>query len=437
MGRKFQSTCRACGAETLTPLFSLGGDDAFVLCDPSQDGKACGLVQRAEAADIESRRPVPATQTDKHRQRSLVAEVMEMLSTRDGRALDIGCGDGSLQAQFPRWIETFGTNECANLAVNADAMTGRFPGKSLLRRLKVKAGEGGFDVITCVDEFAATNNAKEFLAASAELLAYDGVFVLETPYLSLALMRNDVGQFNQRAQGIYTLSVLEKLANEAGLKIVRGAMSETAGGSLRLFMCHQDYDGFDFVPWLDQLARLWDEEASLNLVSRQPYQAMLQRISINHQYCDALVREMQRYGEDAAVLGADERMIKMIQSYEIPADIITAIVDNHYVGDDLGAVVISEAESREAPPDIYFAPSWRRREILETWRESIFSGARIVFLSPDYEVVSRENYATALGKCLAVTDAPGSVETLRSVLRAVHRPHLVAVNTNIKRDKVG
>ena len=426
-----RTNCRACGAQALTPILKLEGDDGYVLCDPSKDINACGLVQRQHRSQAKAQAPAPTTQIEKHRQRSLVSEVMEMLSTRDGHALQIECGDGSLLSQFPRWIETHGTAEIPNASLNEEVMSGRFPSKNLVRRLKMKVGAGGFDVITCVDQFAKSDDARSWFEGVAFLLAHDGVFVLETPYLSLALMRNAIEQFHHQANAIYSLSVLERLANATGLKIVRGAMSETAGGSLRVFFCHQDYEGFDFVPWLDQLARLWDEEASLNLVSRQPYQAMIHRVNANRQQLESLIREMKNYGEHAHILGADERMQKLLSYYALDQEVVSAVVDNHRVGPIGDIEVICESESRAAIPDLYIAPSHARREILESWRDEIFAGARIVFLSPEFEVVTRENYATALGKCLAITDGPGSVETLRNVLMAVRRPQLVTVNETL------
>ena len=92
--------------------------------------------------------------------------------------------------------------------------------------------------------------------------------------------------------------------------------------------------------------------------------------------------------------------------------------------------VISEEEAHASPPDVLIADGAYRREVLETWHQFVMDGGRIAFLEPELLVVDGTNYARELGRTLAVTDGPGSVDTLRAALAAMRKPAQLIVTTN-------
>jgi len=106
-----------------------------------------------------------------------------------------------------------------------------------------------------------------------------------------------------------------------------------------------------------------------------------------------------------------------LRANESDYDMVSAHIGDEYRGGF--PEVITEEMAREAPPDALFAPSWRLRETLEAWHDQIMDGMRIIFLEPELLIVDQENYAAELGRALAVTDGPGSVETLRAALSAM------------------
>ncbi|MEZ5928479.1 MAG: hypothetical protein R3C55_08380 [Parvularculaceae bacterium] len=103
--------CRACGSKALTPVFSLPspeprfdalgrrkqGEAKFVLCDPSRDAGACGLLQSAYARTPapEMFEPSGRYAVNRSHLRQLATEALEAISGRDCAALDIGCNDGA------------------------------------------------------------------------------------------------------------------------------------------------------------------------------------------------------------------------------------------------------------------------------------------------------------------------------------------------------
>ncbi|WP_306250907.1 methyltransferase domain-containing protein [Parvularcula sp. IMCC14364] len=445
MTGKLVTRCRACGSKSLSPAFSLGDGRDYVFCDPDKDVTACGLLQQATMTQRDDNAVCEGvSRSHRHRLRAAVSEAMEMVTTRDGLALDIGCGDGTLTSFYPRWIEAVSVDVVTPVEGASDwakVVTGAFPEKPALSAIRKHAGNRKFDIITAISVLGEQSAPGQFLLAIREQLVDDGIAIVETTYASLALMRNHVDAFHEQAEAVYTLTNLEAEVRKAGLKIVRGAMTETNGGSIRLFLAHDGYAGHDYVPWLEQLARLWDEESVLNLANRATFQAFIQRVERNKSEMADILDNMERYNLHAHVIGADTAMRALLDTYGINGNHVSFVIGrgpdegrtprNLPVGDGF-VEVVAEEDVRLAQPDYLFGCASQRREILEHWRDAIFNGVKVVFLTPEVEIIDDRNYGAELGKALAVTDGPGSVDTLKAVLSTVRRPRLVAVNTALE-----
>ena len=90
------ATCRACEGTELTPAFKLAGEDPWVFCGDGEGQDGCGLLQRG--APVQAG-PVPArpalSWTERHRLRAATHQALEMMTTRDGVALDVCAPNGS------------------------------------------------------------------------------------------------------------------------------------------------------------------------------------------------------------------------------------------------------------------------------------------------------------------------------------------------------
>lgn len=431
MSAVFQSVCRLCGGSHLTPAFTLDHENAWVFCGDHEGENGCGLIQRATVGPEEMpSTPASLSWTEQYRLRDVVGGVLEMISTRDGHALDLGCGEGDLLSGYPRWISPVGLDERFDQDGEMDwghGVAGKLIDPATQSRLVAQAPEG-YDVISAIGFLETQNDPKEVFRVVKNMLSDDGIFVVETPYAALALTRTLTSPFHVGANSLWTMATLQRLAESAGLRIVRGSMTERAAGSLRLYMTHADYRGHDYTPWLEHLARLWDEETSLSLSGRQACNAFSMRVAQRHRDIAALKDQMLRADEHAHVIGTDAATFSVLTAADFGYDVVSA---------HIGAVaregfpeVITEEMARQAPPDVIVAPSWRRRESLERWYDQIMDGMRLVFLEPELLVVNSENYAAELGRALAVTDGPGSVETLRAALAAMRGPgpRLVSVS---------
>lgn len=411
----------------------------YAICDGAKDAFACGLLQRVKM----DRRPQPdaapsATyRSTRSHLRAIATEALELISGRDCCALDIGCNDGTLLSFYPRWVDRHGVDVDAIVeGVGEWAWTAQaaFPSAELDRAL----GEKKFDIVTAVSILEKISEPRAFFARMKSLLTPDGVIVIETLYTPMALARTGVDAFASGAEALYSLGVLERMARDCDLKIFRGALTDKDGGSIRLFLTHSDVSDYDFDPWYERLARLWDEENALALRSVQSYQAFENRSDAARADFHGLLAELHERGETAHLLSAGPQAVALYRWAGKMAHVITAAVDekpplNGAYLCEYGPVVISETDCRAAEPEYLLAPASLKREMLERWREAIILGAKMIIATPTPHIVDASNFAVEFGKSIAGGDNPGEVETLRAILTAAGGPRLVAVSGGQKK----
>lgn len=440
--------CRACGSAALSPAFAFeGAGDGrrkgllgrarsdgveFVLCDPSQDVHACGLLQNAFALDAPKRRSAPsaAFRTVRSSLRSLATEGLELISGRDCAALDIGCSDGTLLSFYPRWVDRYGVDPSDEIdQIGAWSWTAKafFPSADIDRAFSGKK----FDLVTAASVLEEIDEPRAFFARIKALLTEDGVLALETAYAAMALTRTAADVFASGVAAVYSLSVLERILRDCDLKIFRGALTEKDGGSVRLFITHADASDYDFDPWYERLAQLWDEENALSLRSRAPHQAFEQRAADARRAFETLLAAAGKRGEKAHLFGVDARALALYAFAGAGAGVIEAAIGVGEIEEGArlcagGPIVIAETESRGVEPDYVIVPAALKREVLERWRDPILKGAKILFASPAPHVVHAGNYAAEFGKSLAGSDGAGGAESLRAILSAAGGLRLVA-----------
>ncbi|MBI1393619.1 MAG: methyltransferase domain-containing protein [Alphaproteobacteria bacterium] len=455
---KLITNCRACGSTALTTAFSIAasydasaragrkkraatrfqdarGDASsidYVVCDATVDANACGLLQRASAdGDLADgmRPPSGAYRSTRNYLRGVATEALELISGRDCAAIDIGCCDGTLLSYYPRWVERHGVDAASSTeSVGAWATTIRTPFPS---RETEEAFRGRtFDIVTAVSVLEDLAEPRQFLTSAKSLMSSDGVLVVETLYAPMLLTRASAEPVFERRAAVYSLAALERLFRDCGLKIFRGILTDKDGGSIRLFAAHEGFDDYDFDPWYDRLASLWDEENALALRLAAPYQAFEHRIAVARAAFEATMAEIAQGGEVAHLVGAGPAAAELYAWAGASRGMIEAAIAHFDPGPDDrlcpgGPPIISEAEAQALEPDCLIAPVAYKRDMLERWREPILRGARMAFAGPRPHVVTSANYAAEFGKTLAGGDGSGGPETLRSILSAVGGPQIV------------
>ena len=416
--------CRVCGNAQLDTVFNIGAQHlqgSFVMqgmalpsrekipmellrCDTASQAGACGLVQLRHQvspsvlyANYWYTSGTTATMSD-HLQ-GIAATAIEHTNFVESRVLDIGCNDGTLLANYSANIEKWGIDPsdiASTVPDSVELVQDVFPSAQLRSRL----GERTFDVVTSIAMYYDLSDPVEFAREVKQLLADDGIWIVEMSYLPMMLSMNSLDTICHEHVEYYSLAVFDHIAEKVGMRIVDAQLNAINGGSIQLLLCKVGSDrGDEPAP---ALATLREYESRIGLDTSRPLLDFVHRVAQQRQEMIDLVQAIHNRGETIHVYGASTKGNVLIQWYgfdhqQLPfaADRDPKKVGARTVGTDIA--IISEADSRAMQPDYYLALPWHfRREFLEREKDTILAGTRMIFPLPELLVVDNNNYDTAL-----------------------------------------
>ncbi len=428
----FEHRCRACGSRALTTIAFpshtnndrlrfrrrskapavTGTPTELFLCDPGKDVRACGLLQTIPSQDSIPEAPFPALPSMERAARSAATQALEMLSGRDCRALDISNIAKPRESVYPSWVETY--------RAKTTAFTESF------------LDTGLFDIVTVLSGFDQSRNPAAVLDRIKIILSDDGIIVMDIAYAPIVLTSNSLSPLRTDTHALFSLFTLEQMAMRHGMRIVRGSILNRDSGTIRLFLTHDYCNDYDFDPWSERLAKMWDEETALGLRDQAPYQSYLIRVqNIEHDLKD-LISEMVDQDESVAiVVGTCASAEQLVTLNGGPAGVISAALPWSEKRPLPGRFPVPSVQ-RDRLPDlqsvVLVVPAHLKRDALDLFQGEILRGARIVCATPAPHVIHAGNYSAEYGKCLFADREGGDVETLQSILSASGRPRLVTAD---------
>ncbi len=264
MARNFHSqrcsTCRICGGEDLLPYLDLGRQppsNSFIPVAKIADERSfplevmlcrdCGLSQLHDVVSAEAIFDdyLYLSSTSKALCRhyaGLVANVLERFGPGDGGLMvDIGCNDGVLLKGYPPGrfrllgIEPSSVGKYAEeagfevLAAFFNEDTGR----------RILESHGGAEIVTATNVFAHVDDIQSFAKGIEALLADDGVYIIEFPYLLEMIENLYFDTIYHEHLSYLALTPLARLFADTGLRTFRVERVDlgASGPALRLFVC--------------------------------------------------------------------------------------------------------------------------------------------------------------------------------------------------------
>lgn len=151
--------------------------------------------------------------------------------------VDIGSNDGSLLSIFKNLgVRVLGIDPAHNLAKVAKdhgiaTEVGLFNTK-MAREIHRKFGQA--DLVCATNVVAHVDDVFEFLEAVSILLAQDGLFVCEFPYILDLVIKNEFDTIYHEHLSYFSLGSWQRLIKEAGFEIIDAKRVQIHGGSLRI-----------------------------------------------------------------------------------------------------------------------------------------------------------------------------------------------------------
>jgi NDP-4-keto-2,6-dideoxyhexose 3-C-methyltransferase len=298
--------------------------------------------------------------------------------------LDVGSNDGTLLSYVPREVYRAGIDPLGQFAREA----WRHADQVIVAAFDPAYFNRQFDVITAVSVFYDLDDPGEFCRQAAELLAPDGVLVIQQNYLPDMLAARSVDNVSHEHLTYQRLGTLQPLLQRAGLQVVDVIRSAVNGGCFRVAAVHGPRKGSLEV-------RAWNlPEAQQQLGSLRPYQAFALAARTALDRLGDHVRRIVERGARVYVYGASTRGAVLWQAAGLDVTQLPAVVDRNpaKVGrwmSAIGSPIISEEAMRADPPDVLLVgPWWMRDQFITRERKFLEDGGEILIPLPHLELVN-------------------------------------------------
>lgn len=308
--------------------------------------------------------------------------------------LDIASNDGTLLSYVPTVAYRVGVDpiakyckeaeEHADLVINDFFSSARFPQKK-------------FDIVTSISCFYDMDDPNDFVSGVAEVMANDGVWVIQQNYLLPTMQFNAVDNFCHEHLEYYTLLSLEPLLERWGLEIIDLTTSIVNGGSVRTIVAKKGaYPIQDAV----EKQRTIEKDAALDTI--EPYQRFAKNVMTNLRELKKLIDTINSEDKRVYILAASTRGATIWQSADVSEKDVPFAVERNpeKVGKYFSAVgmpIISEEQARSDKPDyMIIAPWFFAKEIVERESQYIKDGGKLIVPLPNLEIIDAGNILSYL-----------------------------------------
>ena len=318
--------------------------------------------------------------------------------------LDIACNDGTLFKYVPNHIKKLGidptddtfTIESRQVAdeIIQDYFTIDSYRKSQFANKKAK-------VITCIAMFYDLDEPIEFLKDINEVLDDDGLFVIQMSYTPLMIKQLAFDNITHEHVYYWSLSSLNKLMVEAGLKIVDCQLNDVNGGSFRVYIKKTNSDETKFAtrPYRDvcnvRIDSILNWEKTQDLDLEKTWLDFYQRVQELKQQTLDFLKQEKKNGKKICGYGASSKGNTLLQYFGIDNTLLDAIAERSpykYGHKTIGTniPIFSEEEVRNMKPDYMLVLPWHFiSEFMEREHEFLERGGKFIVPCPKFEIIGK------------------------------------------------
>lgn len=413
--------CRICGGVNLKPIINLGsqaltgifphsidfqitsGPLELVRCDDEHNSDACGLLQLRHSYDLDEMYGLNygyrsgLNQSMMEHLKSIVLRIQELIHLNPGdHVLDIGSNDGSL-------LSFYNDNQDLKL-VGIDPTGIKFkdyyqypiqliPEFFSAEEIKKHFGSQKMRVITSISMFYDLEDPLQFVKEIYEVLADDGIWVLEQSYLPTMLEVTAYDTICHEHLEYYGIKQIKWMTDQVGLKIISVSLNDTNGGSFCLALAKKSSK---YPEATVDVFSLLENEKRMGLSTSIPYQSFNQRVREHKEGLLEFFAQTHRDGKKVLGYGASTKGNVILQYCGLTSQDLPYIAEVNT--DKFGCFtpgthipIISETQAREMLPDYFFVLPWHfRKGIIQREKEFLNSGGKLVFPLPEIEKVPND-----------------------------------------------
>lgn len=407
--------CRLCSHQELTEFFDLG-EHSLSGCFPGPEEPDpqyaplvlcrctnCDLIQLVHNTNLEEMFTYDYGYKSSLNA-SMCAHLAELVNwatklqpiSKNDLVVDIGANDGTLLSNYER----FGVNRVA-----IDPIIGKFSdeypdsiecneGFFNLENAKNFLGKRKANLITSISMFYDLPEPSDFVAGISNIIAPDGIWVLEQSYLVLMLERNAFDTICHEHLEYYALSQIERLVKAEDMKVIDVQLNDCNGGSFRVAVAKNNSSHTENT---NNINKIRDIETNLKLNTDKPYSDFLERVEKIGQEIVAFLQTAKQEGKSVYLYGASTKGNTLLQHYGIDQQLVTAALEVNpekfgHRTPGTNIPIIDEHSIGQVVPDYLLVLPWHFRDnILARATGLLEKGAKFVFPLPTLEIVGKDD----------------------------------------------
>ena len=311
-------------------------------------------------------------------------------------AIEIASNDGYLLQHFlPLGVPVLGIEPAANIAEVAIAKgvpsITEFFGETLARRLVAEGKRA--DLIAANNVLAHVPDLNDFVAGLRILLKPEGVITVEFPHLERLMAENQFDTIYHEHFSYFSLATVERLAARHGLKLIDVEELTTHGGSLRVYMAHENASHHPSPAVAALLARE-DDKGFCGLAA---YASFAEQVKGTKRKLLAALIAIKDQGKTIAGYGAPGKGNTLLNYCGIGTDFLDFTVDrNPYKHGRFTPgmhIPIRPVEAlAEARPDYILILPWNlKQEIIQQLMQSGELSAKFIIPIPEVTIIDPED----------------------------------------------
>lgn len=328
-----------------------------------------------------------------HARQYCVAMKERFALNEDSLVVELASNDGYLLQHFlPMNVPVLGIEPAANVAkvaIDKGIETQvAFFGRELATKLK-EAGRTA-DVIAGNNVLAQVPDLNDFVGGMKILLKPDGVITLEFPHLERLMEENQFDTIYHEHFSYFSFVTTDRIAKAHGLRLFDVEQLASHGGSLRVYMCHEENKTHHTS---EAVGKLLDLENALGFKNIDTYKKFDEQVRATKRGILKMLIQLKEDGKTICGYGAPGKGNTLLNYCGIGTDFLDFTVDrNPYkhgrFTPGMHIPILPVDELDEARPDYVFILPWNlKKEIIEQMKHIGDWGGKFIIPIPEATIV--------------------------------------------------
>ena len=303
--------------------------------------------------------------------------------------VDVGSNDGTLLKQVSNSCVRIGYEPAENLTKNYPVGTicinnyfNKEDYESITPISKKKA-----KVVTAIACFYDLEEPHKFVEDVKQILAPDGLFVVQQNYLVSMLVNNVYDNICHEHVAYYSLRSIESVLSAHDLEVVDVELNDINGGSFRTYIQHK---GVSKPKQSVRNLRKYEERQ----LTPQAWVEFKERVELTRTKLVEFLTDAKSRGKRVMGIGASNRGHVILQYCEIGPSLVQAFVERH--PDKIGRTtvtripIVDEEVFQHANPDyVLVLPYHLRASIITRYLEYLDKGGHLILPLPTPRVIGK------------------------------------------------